>query len=182
MDDTQSALLDIHLREFDKIKTEQLARIAFRDNLMYATLVSYGAVVSFAAKDNPMALLILPWVSLILGWSYLVNDEKVSAIGRYVRLTLPSQISRLLDGVDFSELFGWEIAHRSDSRRRRRKLQQLVVDQVIFVLSGFSALIAFWMSQAAPGWILGSLIFIEGALLVVLGVEIILYADIKSGR
>lgn len=27
----------------------------------------------------------LPPVSVILGWTYLVNDEKISAIGRYVR-------------------------------------------------------------------------------------------------
>jgi hypothetical protein len=62
MDDTRS-VLDVHLREYDKIKVEQAARIAFRDNLVYVTLVSYGAVMAFAAKDNHFALLILPWVS-----------------------------------------------------------------------------------------------------------------------
>src|SRR5665213_237934 len=74
--------LDIHLLEFEKCKAEQMARIAFRDNLVYVTLVAYGGIVAFAAKDNHLALLVLPWVSLV---------------------------------------FGWEVAHRNDARRKRRK-------------------------------------------------------------
>ena len=60
--------IDIHLCEFEKCKAEQMMRIAFRDNLVYATLAAYGAIVAFAAKDNHLALLILPWVSIALGW------------------------------------------------------------------------------------------------------------------
>jgi len=114
--------LDIHLLEFEKCKAEQMARIAFRDNLVYVTLVAYGGIVAFAAKDNHLALLVLPWVSLVLGWGYLVNDEKVSAIGRYVRIDLTNQIAALV-GVETKpeELFGWEVAHRNDARRKRRK-------------------------------------------------------------
>lgn len=105
MDDIQPTL-DVHLHEFDKIKVEQAARIAFRDNLVYVTLVSYGAVMAFAAKDNHLALLILPWVSVVLGWGYLVNDEKVSAIGRYVRLSLSARIAALLGSAKADDIFG----------------------------------------------------------------------------
>lgn len=181
MDDIQP-ILDVHLREFDKIKVEQAARIAFRDNLIYVTLVSYGAVVAFAAKDNHLALLILPWVSLILGWGYLVNDEKVSAIGRYVRLSLSTRIAALLGRANADDIFGWEVAHRSDPRRKRRKIEQLIIDEIIFVFSGFAALIAFWVVDPGAYWMLRVIAAFESVLLIVLGIEIILYADLKSGR
>ena len=31
---------------------------------------------------------------------------------------------------DLETLFSWEIAHRSDKHRRRRKIQQLLVDEI----------------------------------------------------
>jgi len=92
--------LDIHLHEYEKCKVEQMVRISFRDNLVYATLAAYGAIVAFAAKDNHLALLVLPWVSIVLGWGYLVNDEKVSAIGRYIRIDLTNRISTLERFID----------------------------------------------------------------------------------
>lgn len=86
----KSQLLDVHLREFDKLKSEQIARLGFRDNLIYVTIVAVSGILSFALTNlaNYDALLLVPWATLILGWTYLVNDEKISAIGRYIRLTL----------------------------------------------------------------------------------------------
>jgi hypothetical protein len=181
MDEKESEL-DVHLREFDKIKVEQAARIAFRDNLVYVTLVSYGAVISFAAKDNHIALLVLPWISIILGWGYLVNDEKVSSIGRYVRLALTTRIASLIQGTKPEELFGWEIAHRSDRRRRRRKIEQLIIDQFIFVVSGIAALVAYWLLVPDAPCSLRLVVLLEALLLCALSIEIVLYADLKSGR
>lgn len=79
MTDYKSQLLDIHLREFDKLKSEQIARIGFRDNLIYVTIVAVGGILSFALTSlaNYNALLLVPWATLILGWTYLVNDEKI---------------------------------------------------------------------------------------------------------
>jgi hypothetical protein len=61
--------------------------------LLYVTLGVFGAVVSFALSDpgHYHALLVIPWVYLILGW---------------------------------------EVAHRDDKHRRRRKIQQLMVDEI----------------------------------------------------
>lgn len=176
------SLLEIHLREYDKMKSEQAARIGFRDNLVYATLAAYGAILAFAVKDNHLALLILPWVSVVLGWAYLVNDEKVSSIGRYVRATLSGHIARLLPGTHVEDLFGWELAHRSDRRRRRRKIEQLVVDEVVFVVSGVAALIGFCIAVPHPHVGLLAIGLLEGLLLLVLGIEIIVYADLSMGN
>ena len=126
--------------------------------------------------------MVVPWVCLILGWTYLVNDEKITAIGRYIRLILVEKVKQYTGDTDFESIFGWEIAHRSDNRRRRRKMEQLIVDEITFVFSGVVALIAFWslVSEVSVGVrVLG---WIEFILLIVLGVEIFIYADLAKGR
>jgi len=177
-------ILEVFLKEYDKLKSEQTQRIGFRDNLIYVTLGVFGAVVSFAIVNsaNYPALLVIPWVCLILGWTYLVNDEKISAIGKYVRLTLVEKVREKTGYTDLESLFGWEIAHRSDSRRKRRKIEQLIVDEITFVVSGIVALVAFWV--AVPQLAVGMRILsgIELTLLVVLGIEIVIYADLAKGR
>ena len=88
-------------------------------------------------------------------------------------------------GADIGEIesiFGWEIAHRSDRHRKRRKIEQLIVDEIAFVVSGIVALIAFWIlvpQMQLEAQILG---WIELVFLVILGVEIFLYADLGKGR
>ena len=90
----EDPMLKVWLMEYDKLKVEQIQRIGFRDNLLYTTLGLFGAVVSFAVSNaaNSYALLVIPWVCLVLGWTYVVNDEKISAIGRYIRLTLVEKV------------------------------------------------------------------------------------------
>jgi hypothetical protein len=180
----EDLVLNVWLAEYDKLKTEQSQRIGFRDNLLYVTLLVFGGVASFAVSNaaNYYAFLVLPWASLILGWTYLVNDEKISAIGRYIRLTLVEKIKEKSGYSDLNSLFGWEIAHRSDPRRSRRKIEQLIIDEITFVLSGIVALIAFWVLVPNVSAVIYILSGIEFFLLLVLGWEIIVYADLDKGR
>ncbi|MGA7934965.1 MAG: hypothetical protein WCA35_15570 [Kovacikia sp.] len=94
MADEQRQMLDVYLQEYGKLKDEQAQRIGFRDNLLYVTLALFGTVLALAMgdKENPDALRVLPWVSLVLGWMCVVNDEKIAAIGRYIRYTLVKKI------------------------------------------------------------------------------------------
>ncbi len=195
MSDEQQRMFELYLQEYQKLKEEQAQRIGFRDNLLYVTLALFGTVLAFALGDkaNPYALLVLPWVSLVLGWTYLVNDQKITAIGQYIRYTLVEKVSNLAcrAGADIGEIesifgFGWEIAHRSDKRRKRRKIEQLIVDEIAFVVSGIVALVAlaFWNREMesqihCSAQILG---WIELVLLIILGVEIFIYADLAKGR
>lgn len=177
-------MLEVYLMEYDKLKEEQAQRIGFRDNMLYVTLGVFGAVLSFALsqKINYYALLVIPWVCLILGWAYLINDEKISAIGKYIRLTLVEKIKELTGSTNTESIFGWEIAHRSDQHRRRRKIEQLIIDEITFVLSGIVTLIAFWFMVSKPPLAINILCWIELVLLLILGVEIVIYADIAKGR
>ena len=177
-------ILEIFLKEYEQLKAEQTQRIGFRDNLLYVTLGVFGAVVSFALS-NPShyyALLVIPWVCLILGWTYVVNDEKISAIGRYIRHKLVDKVKKQTGYTDLETLFGWEIAHRDDKHRRRRKIQQLIVDEITFVVSGAIALAAFWYLVPKPPIDALILAGIELLLLIGLGIETFIYADLAKGR
>ncbi len=177
-------ILEIFFKEYDKLKSEQAQRIGFRDNLLYVTLGVFGGVVSFAVSNpsNYYALLVIPWVCLILGWTYVVNDEKISAIGRYIRYKLVNKVKEHTGYGDLETLFGWEIAHRNDKHRKRRKIQQLIVDEITFVFSGIIALSAFWFLVAKPPLGVTILSWVELLLLILLGVEMFIYADLAEGR
>lgn len=184
MSNDKPRMLEVYLQEYEKLKDEQTQRIGFRDNLLYFTLGVFGAVISFAVsnKANYYALLVIPWVCLILGWTYLVNDEKITAIGIYIRLTLSEKIKQETASNDIESIFGWESAHRNDQRRKRRKIEQLIIDQITFVFSGIIGLIAFCILVPQPLVITQVLCWIELGLLIVLGIEIVIYADLAKGR
>jgi hypothetical protein len=183
MDEAQKKLLlDLYMKEYEKIKSEQIQRLGFRDNLIYVTLAALTGVLSIVVggTDRAPVLLVLPMICLVLGWTYLVNDEKISAIGRYVRTTFSERMQALVGSKD-PELFGWEVAHRSDPRRKTRKIFQLIVDEFVFVLSGAVAIVMFWLKTADMAtfwWIVAS----EIILLLVLGIQIFIYADLKKGK
>ncbi len=200
MTDEQQKILEVYLQEYGKLKDEQSARIGFRDNLLYVTLGVFGGVISFAlsnqttSPDAIYALLVLPWVCLILGWTYLVNDEKISALGKYIRDELAGKISLQMGHTENKkfifgwEIFGWEIEHRSDKHRKRRKIEQLFINEIAFVFSGMVGLIAFhdlaWQSGlwTKSNGAIQFLCWTELSLLIILGVEIFVYADLGKGR
>ncbi len=112
----------------------------------------------------------------------LNSNEKISAIGRYIRYKLVDKVKEYTGYTDLETLFGWEIAHRDDKHRKRRKIQQLIVDQITFVLSGAIALAAFWFLVPNPPLGVTIISWTEIILLIVLGVEIFIYADLAKGR
>lgn len=164
------------LAEYERVTDEQRTRIRFRDSLVYTTLAAIAAVVAAAIQSRSNgALLMLPPVGVLLGWIYLVNDEKVSAIGRYIREEITPRVSALVS----APVFGWETAHRIDRRRRLRKVVQLGVDLSVFCGVPITALVVFWVTGP---W-LTSLIVVsigESVMVVVLGVLTIMHADMTT--
>ena len=178
-DQISDRLLDSLFIEYERLKAEQVQRIGFRDNLLYANLLAIGGIVSFAVGDQSRsyAILVIPWVCIVLGWTYVVNDEKISAIGDYIRIHLAKRMGQHVAGNYDEPLFGWEIFHRTDKRRLRRKLQQLVVDQLTFVASGLLAIVVFYATGAVTVP-LSILCWTEALLIIYLGYEIYRYADL----
>ncbi|WP_427919934.1 hypothetical protein [Streptomyces sp. cg40] len=144
------------LAEYQTIKDEQKARIGFRDNLLYVTLTVVAAVIAAAAQAGQASMLLaLPPVCVVLGWTYLVNDQKISAIGAYVRDELGPRLGELAaqggGGRGGVEVFGWETAHRGDTRRKSRKVVQLSVDLMAFCAVPLAALGVFWVASGSSG-------------------------------
>ncbi|WP_127500690.1 hypothetical protein [Actinoplanes solisilvae] len=174
MSDPDLTVARLLLAEYERLKDEQKTRIGFRDNLIYVTLASMAAVItaSLAAKGHANLLLLLPPVSTVLGWTYLVNDEKVSAIGRYIR----ERVAPELDPT--GKAFGWETAHRSDSRRRPRKVIQMIVDLGTFCLPAVAAIVVYWVNGPYD-WPFMVVSFVELAVVLGLAIEVVRYADVR---
>ncbi|OEV09332.1 hypothetical protein AN218_22335 [Streptomyces nanshensis] len=174
------------LTELQHLKSEQTQRINTRDHLMYATLGSLAAVLAavFQQGQHLGRLLLLPPVTLVLGWMYLVNDEKVSAIGRYIRCDLAPRLSAVVQSganshqSEVPPLLGWELAHRSDPRRTSRKRLQLAADLGLFTLTPLGALTVYWASGTVDTWLL-AVSLSEVLAVLVLGVQIVTYADLR---
>ncbi|MFF1376309.1 hypothetical protein [Streptomyces sp. NPDC058308] len=165
------------LVEYEQLKAEQKSRIALRDNLIYAMLAATAAVIAatIPSTSRTALLLLLPPLAVLLGWTYLVNDEKISAIGQYIRSTLSPRLKGVADQSD--DVFGWETAHRQDRRRGTRKRLQLAVDLLAFCVSPGAALTVFWVNGHLT-WPLLTVSLVESVALVALGVQIALYADL----
>ncbi|CAL9523067.1 hypothetical protein SUDANB145_03860 [Streptomyces sp. enrichment culture] len=143
-DVTESRLL---LAEYDRIKEEQKTRIGFRDNLLYFTLAASSAVLAITVQNRQAQLLLaVPVICLVLGWTYLVNDEKISAVGCYIRDQLGPRLAEL-SGTR-GAVFGWETYHRDDVRRPTRKRLQSAVDLFTYVALPMICVTAFWCSDA----------------------------------
>ncbi|ELP69017.1 hypothetical protein ACKI1I_21740 [Streptomyces turgidiscabies] len=165
------------LAEYATLKDEQKSRIGFRDNLLYVTLTVVAAVIAAAAQARqPVMLLALPPVCVVLGWTYLINDEKISAIGAYVRGELGPRLAQL---ARIEAAFGWESAHRSDARRRSRKAVQLAVDLLAFCVVPFAGLVVYWGGGHAGAGLL-VLSVVEAIGVVGLAAQVVTYARPSS--
>jgi hypothetical protein len=167
--------------EYKALKGEQQLRIGFRDNLIYATLASFAAVIAAVLHfpNHATLLLLIPPALIILGWTYLVNDEKVSAIGRYIRLDLAPRLKELTG--EESRVFGWEGAHRDDKHRISRKYIQLAVDLGTFCLPALLAVIGYWVDGLITAPLVAASIIEMGAI-GGLAAQIIMYADVAKGE
>ncbi|MFI5688883.1 hypothetical protein [Streptomyces sp. NPDC051636] len=163
------------LTEYQTVKDEQKSRIGFRDNLLYVTLTVVAAVVAATAQAKQASMLLaLPPVCVVLGWTYLVNDQKISAIGAYVREELAPRLAAVA-GAEEAAVFRWEAAHRGDARRCSRKVVQCLVDLLAFCVVPLSALVVYWAGGGtSPGLLVLSVV--EALAVVGLGAHIVLYA------
>ena len=179
-------LFKIYMEEYSKLKDEQKSRIGFRDNLIYVTLVSIGAILSYATRCPKYyyAFLILPLSNFILVWTWLLNDEKITSIRKYIQNNLTSYINKLLESNN-STIFAWENFHRKDKNRMWRKMLQLLANELLYCISGlFSVFLFFHYSQTtlfvvSKVSILG---IFEIILLIIVGIKIFICSDIKDSN
>ncbi|QDY09390.1 MULTISPECIES: hypothetical protein [unclassified Micromonospora] len=170
-------LRELLLAEYGQLKEEQRARIGLRDNLIYVTLAAYAAIVVGVTTlgGQGALLLILSGAATVLGWTHLANDEKISAIGRYVRTALAPRVEDLHPRA--APVFDWEGTHRRDQRRRLRKILQASTDLLTFNIPALGGLVYYWVNGPWH-W---SLITVSLLLLIasaVLGWQRLLHVDL----
>lgn len=148
-------LMQLYLAEYERLKEEQLRRIGFRDNLIYANIGATGAGFGLGLSQNHhnAILLLIPFASAILGWTYLTNDEKITQIGSYVRTELTQKMLKELGGTD-ATLFGWEVHHQAIKGRRRQRSAQFGINVAAFCGPGLLATLVAVRSAALPGSLL----------------------------
>lgn len=138
---------DVLLAEYTALKYEAAERIKQRDHFVYLNITAIGATVAFVLGETatPYALLVVPWISMSLGWAYLANDDKVSALGNYVEHGL---------GAKLGSAFLWECGEkRSTNLKRQFRWAQFMVDLSQFVLPAFVIVaIAFSSVLEFPWW------------------------------
>jgi hypothetical protein len=144
------AALAIHLAEYKALKDEQRARIDRRDYTVLGTFTAVAAAAAAASK-LPAALLLLPLVALVLGWTHLATDQMISAAGRCLREDLGVRLSALAG----QPVLGWESHHAGDTRRRQRKRLQLGADLLTFPIPALISLGVYLAVVRPPllGWI-----------------------------
>jgi hypothetical protein len=172
------------IKEYEKLKDEQHKRIEFRDHMIYLTLAAIGTVFSFALEkpDLNIALLVLPFLCIALGWTYLVNDEKISAIGNYVRTCLVPKLMEL-NPNDKQLLSGfWEDFLKKDKSRPQRKWFQLFIDLSIYCFSGLISIVSFYKLHDNIKWYFILVSITEGLLLIFLTYQFIKYADLSKNK
>ena len=140
-----------YLKEYEKLKDEQHKRIEFRDQMIYLTLAAVGAVFSFSLEKPTLniALLVLPFVCVIMGWTYLTNDEKISDIGNYIRRIWVPCLNEMHETAINMH---WEEHVRKDNTRKFRKRIQLMVDLSIFAIPGLVAIGCFFILHQMILW------------------------------
>jgi len=158
------------LAEYTAIKAEQVARINTRDNLIYVTLVAIaGALTVTHTAASRGYLLLVPAVTVLLGWTYLANDNMITAIGRYFR-EHPALSA------------GWESDHAADRRRDSRKVIQLTVDLATFCGSAVVALAGFWLAPGPQPPLMLAASAAEALAVGVLAWQFTAYADVPLPR
>jgi len=175
----ESTVRDVLLAEYDALKAEQKSRIALRDRMMYVALAALTATLTLVVQPagRPYLLLLLPLVCVVLGWTYLANDQKISAIGGYLRRYLaPALVAT--DGR-VGEVLTWESVHRCNPLRRLDKITQLIMDLLIFVAPSLLSTALYWAADDVRADLL-TVSIIEALVTLAFAARVIVAADLST--
>lgn len=133
------------LLEFDKLKDEQIGRLAYRDNLFYLTMLIIGGIGAtyFAHKDAGFVLLALPWAMWIIGVAHLVCERRIQDIGMYIRERIAPNLAEQT-GRPVERIFAWEAYYRDTHWHPVRKWLQRLTTLFLYVGTGVAAVLYYW--------------------------------------
>jgi hypothetical protein len=166
-----------HLLEYEKLKEEQSHRIHFRDNLRYVNLAAAAVVSSYASSksERAEAWLLVPWLTSILAWTYVMNMHQVERISIYLGDKLRAAFPAETDSSP--AVFGWEDVRKSETRHCLRKVSLLFFDELTFVAPAVLALLLYAYSDIdKPVW-MQTVFAVDAALAAWVFISIYLFSD-----
>jgi hypothetical protein len=125
-------------QEYAALKMEQLERVKQRDGFLNLTVVAVALVGAVAVQGprQAAAWFVIPWVTFILGWAYLSNDDKVSGIAIHLRSHL--------DPVFLAE--SWEATNKGLLSKTSRRIGEASAYVVAYIIPTPVSLILFDLS------------------------------------
>lgn len=155
---------EILLTEYRVLKSEQLARIKRRDNIIYVLLGTVGTLFSFAIiHTDTYVVAIVPMISFVLCWLYLANERKIAEISTYISEDLSEKLSNLMGKED---VFYWEPKHKTYSGRKMRKMIQYAVGLLVFLLPRLSGILMVLSKPDSGYMVLLDMLFFIGIILL----------------
>ncbi|MFD9552504.1 hypothetical protein ACFWBG_34415 [Nocardia salmonicida] len=126
--------------EYASLKSEQLERIKQRDTFLNLNIVAIAAITAVAVQGQKQsaAWLVIPWVTAILGSTYLANDDKVSAIARHLKMQSPNPAT------------SWESSGKGILSPRVRRYVDIMVFVLSFILPAPVAVALYGISYQWP--------------------------------
>ena len=167
---------EFYLTEYSKLKEEQLKRINFRDNLIYLTLAAIGAIFSFSVQQPSftIAYLILPFLCIVLGWTYLRNDKKISQISVYINTHLINSLNDLIPQNEPKIENTWDQFRTKYNNRNKSQKFQMLIDLSMFSFSGCISIIAFLVISPSICYFHIILIGVEMSAIIFLSSQLVL--------
>lgn len=130
--------------EYASMKQEQLERIKQRDTFLHLNIVAIAvnSAIAVQGAEQALAWLVLSWISLILGWTYLSNDDKVSALALHLKDLQHAGIAPR-----------WESGNKGLIPRRVRRVADAIVFTAAFLLPTIVGILLYSeMSTAEDRW------------------------------
>ena len=127
------------MNDFSELKAEQIERIKQRDSFVNLSIVSTGIMISAAFAGDVVRsqiMLALPWVSMAFGWSFVLNDVKISRFSNFFKTSSSSE----------GPQDGWEIWRRNRKRTwLENPLTGAMVQFLIFICPGLVSLLVYFV-------------------------------------
>ena len=142
------------------LKAEQLERIKLRDTFLNLNIVALGLITAIAVQGQRQAAawLVVPWLMAIMGWAYLSNDDKITAIARHLKTTPDAQTTAL----------SWEVSQKGLLPPWVRRVAETVVFLLSFVLP-IPVSIALYATASLAAWPLVVVIAVTIEVIVIAG-------------
>jgi hypothetical protein len=165
--------LDVHLSEFNALRSEMLEWQKRSDNVLFFSLVMAGALFTYSFSASiqrsiltSMAIYFITPLSTFCALLWILYALRIRRIAFYTQDVLVRKINLILKTEEYNTVFAWETSQQGKYLGFCRRMIEIVVCLMAFVGTGISAQYLIWPFRAVEyhclfywiNWLLISLI------------------------